>query len=162
MLLEGVHFDLSYMPLQHLGYKAIAVNVSDIAAMNGIPQQVTVNLGLSNRFSVEAVEAIYEGIKAACEEYKVDLVGGDTTSSPFQVLVISVTILGIAEKQRITYRSSAKENDILCVTGDLGGAYVGLQVLEREKTGIFSKTRRCKPELEKYDYVVGRQLRPKS
>lgn len=160
MLLEGVHFDLSYMPLQHLGYKAIAVNVSDIAAMNGIPKQVTVNLGLSNRFSVEAVEAIYEGIKAACDEYKVDLVGGDTTSSQAG-LIISVTVLGEVEKKKVVYRSGAKENDILCVTGDLGGAFVGLQVLEREKQEFIANPD-MQPQLDKYEYVVGRQLKPKA
>lgn len=160
MLLEGVHFDLSYMPLQHLGYKAIAVNVSDIAAMNGKPKQVTVNMGLSNRFSVEAVENIYEGIKAACSEYGVDLVGGDTTSSQTG-LVISVTVVGEVEKEKVVYRNGAKENDILCVTGDLGGAFVGLQILEREKQEFIANPD-MQPKLEKYDYVVGRQLRPKA
>jgi len=160
MLLEGVHFDLSYMPLKHLGYKSIAVNVSDIAAMNGIPKQVTVSLGLSNRFSVEAVEELYEGIQAACKEYKVDLVGGDTTSSQTG-LVISVTALGTVKKQKVVYRSGAKENDILCVTGDLGGAFVGLQVLEREKQEYLVNPE-MQPKLEKYNYVVGRQLRPRA
>lgn len=160
MLMEGVHFDLSYMPLKHLGYKAVAVNISDIAAMNGVPQQITVNLGLSNRFSVEAVEVIYEGIKAACEEYNVDLVGGDTTSS-HSGLVLSVTALGTVDKELITYRSGAQENDILCVTGDLGGAYVGLQVLEREKQEFLANPD-MQPKLDNYDYVVGRQLRPKA
>ncbi len=160
MLLEGVHFDLSYMPLQHLGYKAIAVNVSDIAAMNGLPKQVTVNLGLSNRFSVEAVEAIYEGIKSACKEYKVDLVGGDTTSSQAG-LVISVTALGTVSKKEVVFRNGARESDILCVTGDLGGAFVGLQVLEREKQEFLANPD-MQPKLEKYEYVVGRQLKPKA
>lgn len=160
MLLEGVHFDLSYMPLQHLGFKAIAVNVSDIAAMNGIPKQVTVNLGLSNRFSVEAVEKIYEGIRAACDEYKVDLVGGDTTSSS-SGLVISVTALGEVAKDKIVYRSGAKENDILCVTGDLGGAFTGLHVLEREKQEYLANPD-MQPQMEKYEYIVGRQLKPKA
>lgn len=160
MLLEGVHFDLSYMPLQHLGYKSIAVNVSDIAAMNGVPKQVTVNLGLSNRFSVEAIELIYEGIKAACKEYKVDLVGGDTTSSQ-SGLIISVTVLGVSTKEKVAYRNGAKENDILCVTGDLGGAFVGLQVLEREKQE-FLVNPEMQPQLDKYEYIVGRQLRPKA
>lgn len=160
MLLEGVHFDLSYMPLQHLGYKAIAVNVSDIAAMNGIPKQVTVNLGLSNRFSVEAVEALYEGVRAACEEYKVDLVGGDTTSS-HSGLVLSVTVLGEVAKDKIVYRSGAKENDILCVTGDLGAAFVGLQVLEREKQEFIANPD-MQPQLDNYNYVVGRQLKPRA
>lgn len=160
MLIEGVHFDLSYVPLQHLGYKAIAVNVSDIAAMNGIPRQVTVNLGISNRFSVEAIELIYEGIKAACDEYKVDLVGGDTTSSS-SGLVISVSILGEVAKDKVTYRSQAMENDIVCVTGDLGAAFVGLQVMEREKQEYLVNPD-MQPKLDKYDYIVGRQLRPKA
>ncbi len=160
MLLEGPHFDLAYVPLQHLGYKAIAVNVSDIAAMNGIPKQVTVNIGLSNRFSVEAVELLYEGIKAACNEYKVDLVGGDTTASA-SGLVVSISILGTVGKDQVTYRNTANESDIVCVTGDLGGAYVGLQVLEREKQE-FLENQEMQPQLEKYDYVVGRQLRPKA
>ncbi|MEM6735000.1 MAG: thiamine-phosphate kinase [Bacteroidota bacterium] len=160
MLLEGVHFDLSYVPLQHLGYKAVAVNVSDIAAMNGVPKQVTVNIGLSNRFSVEAVEVIYTGIKVACEEYNVDLVGGDTSSSQAG-LVISITAIGVTNSGEIVYRSGAKESDILCITGDLGGAFVGLQVLEREKQE-FLVNPDMQPQLEKYDYVVGRQLRPKA
>ncbi|MEM7297397.1 MAG: thiamine-phosphate kinase [Bacteroidota bacterium] len=160
MLLEGLHFDLSYMPLQHLGYKAIAVNVSDIAAMNGIPKQVTVSLGLSNRFSVEAVEAIYEGINSACKEYKVDLIGGDTTASQ-QGLILSVTVLGEVEKDKVVYRSGAQENDILCVTGDVGAAFVGLQILEREKQEFLANPD-MQPQMDKYDYVVGRQLRPKA
>lgn len=160
MLLEGVHFDLSYVPLQHLGYKAIAVNVSDIAAMNGRPTQVTVNIGLSNRFSVEAVEMLYEGVRAACQQYNVDLVGGDTTSSS-SGLVISVSIIGEVEKEQVTYRSNARENDIVCVTGDLGAAYVGLQVMEREKQE-FLVNPEMQPKLEQYDYIVGRQLRPKA
>jgi thiamine-monophosphate kinase len=158
MLLEGVHFDLSYMPLPHLGFKAVAVNVSDIAAMNAIPEQITVNVGLSNRFSVEAVEAIYEGIEAACKQYKIDLIGGDTTSSA-SGLVISVTAMGRAQNNHITYRSGAKENDILCVTGDLGAAFIGLQVLEREKQ-VFLSNPEMQPQLDKYEYMVGRQLRP--
>lgn len=160
MLMEGVHFDLSYMPLQHLGFKAIAVNVSDIAAMNGIPKQVTVSLGLSNRFSVEAVEKIYEGIRAACDEYKVDLVGGDTTSSS-SGLVISVTALGEVAKDKIVYRNGAKENDILCVTGDLGAAFAGLHVLEREKQEYMANPD-MQPKLDDYEYIVGRQLKPKA
>ena len=131
LLLEGIHFDLSYSPLKLLGYKSVAVNVSDIAAMNAIPKQITVSLGLSNRVSVEAIEELYEGIKAACDEYKVDLVGGDTSASR-SGLVISVTALGLAEKQNIVYRNTAKANDIICVSGDLGAALMGLQVLERE------------------------------
>lgn len=160
MLLEGVHFDLSYVPLQHLGYKAVAVNVSDIAAMNGVPKQITLSLGLSNRFSVEAIDQVYEGVKAACKEYKVDLVGGDTTSSAAG-LVLSVSVLGEVPKGGVVYRNSAKENDIVCVTGDLGAAYVGLQVLEREKQE-FLVNPEMQPKLDQYDYVVGRQLRPKA
>ncbi len=160
MLLEGIHFDLSYMPLQHLGHKSIAVNVSDIAAMNGLPKQVTVSMGLSNRFSVEAVKNIYEGIKTACDAYKVDLVGGDTTSSGVG-LILSVTVIGKVEKERITYRNGAKASDILCVTGDLGSAYVGLQVLEREKKE-FLENPKMQPKLNTYDYIIGRQLRPKA
>ncbi|MAE84955.1 MAG: thiamine-phosphate kinase [Flammeovirgaceae bacterium] len=158
MLVEGIHFDLSYIPLKHLGYKAIAVNVSDIAAMNATPQQVTVSLALSNRFSVEALEVLYEGIKQACEDYRVDFVGGDTTASRSGI-VISVTALGTVAKDKITYRSGANENDILCVTGDLGGAYIGLQILEREKQEFLGNPN-MQPKLDNYPYVVGRQLKP--
>lgn len=160
MLVEGVHFDLSFMPLHHLGYKAVAVNVSDIAAMNGTPKQIVVSLGLSNRFSVEAVEALYEGIRTACDAYQVDLVGGDTTASR-SGLVISVTVTGEVAKDQITYRSGANKGDILCVTGDLGAAYVGLQVLEREKQEFMGNPE-MQPQLEHYAYVVGRQLRPEA
>ena len=160
MLTEGVHFDLSYVPLQHLGYKAVAVNVSDIAAMNGRPEQVVISLGLSNRFSVEAIDALYQGIHSACKNYQVDLVGGDTTASA-SGLVIAVAVLGRAGKDRVSYRSGAKENDIICVTGDLGAAYVGLQVLEREKQ-VFLANPEMKPELEKYEYAVGKQLKPEA
>ncbi|MFT6866202.1 MAG: thiamine-monophosphate kinase [Cyclobacteriaceae bacterium] len=160
LLLEGVHFDLSYAPLQHLGYKAVAVNVSDIAAMNGIPKQITVSLGLSNRFSVEAVESLYEGINAACEAFNVDLVGGDTTSSQ-SGLVISITAIGTCTKELITYRNGAQNKDILCVTGDLGGAYIGLQVLSREKQEFVANPN-MQPKLDNYPYVVGRQLIPKA
>ena len=137
MLVEGIHFDLSYTPIHHLGYKAVAVNVSDIAAMNGKAEQITVSIALSNRFSIEAVDALYAGIKAACENYKVDLVGGDTTSSS-SGLIISISVLGRAKKEKIAYRSGAKVNDIICVTGDLGAAFTGLQVLEREKEVFLS------------------------
>ncbi len=160
MLLEGIHFDLSYMPLQHLGFKAVAVNVSDIAAMNGTPKQITVNLGLSNRFSVEAVEAIYEGIEAAAKSYDLDVVGGDTTASA-SGLVISIAILGEAPEGEVVYRNSANDKDILCLTGDVGAAYVGLQVLEREKQEFLANPD-MQPKLDKYDYVVGRQLRPRA
>jgi len=160
MLVEGIHFDLSYTPIHHLGYKAVAVNVSDIAAMNGRAEQVTVSIALSNRFSIEAVDALYAGIKAACENYKVDLVGGDTTSSA-SGLVISITVLGRAKKEKIAYRNGAKVNDIICVTGDLGAAFTGLQVLEREKE-VYLSDPGMQPNLEKYEYLVGRQLKPEA
>lgn len=160
MLLEGIHFDLSYMPLQHLGYKAVAVNVSDIAAMNGTAEQIVLSLAISNRFSLEAVDALFEGIHAACKNYNVDLVGGDTSSSA-SGLVISITVLGRASKETIVKRRGAKANDILCVTGDLGAAYLGLQVLEREKQ-VFLSNPDMQPDLEKYEYLVGRQLKPEA
>lgn len=158
LLVEGVHFDLSYAPLPHLGFKAVAVNVSDVAAMNAVPKQITVSIALSNRFSVEAIDALYEGIHAACEHYGVDLIGGDTTASR-SGLVISVTAIGEAKPEQISYRSGAKENDILCVTGDLGGALVGLQILEREKE-VFLANPDMKPDLGKYTLVTARQLKP--
>ena len=160
MLLEGVHFDLSYMPLAHLGYKAVTVNVSDIAAMNGIPKQMTISLGLSNRMSVEAVEALYEGIHAAAKDYQIDIVGGDTTSSR-SGLVISITLIGESASDNIVYRNGAKEGDILCLSGDIGGAYMGLQILEREKE-VFKVDPNMQPQLDNYSYIVGRQLRPKA
>ena len=160
MLIEGVHFDLSYTPIHHLGYKCVAVNVSDIVAMNGKAEQITVNIALSNRFSVEAVDALYEGIRAACGNYNVDLVGGDTTSSS-SGLIISVTAIGRVSKEKVVYRNGAKEGDILCVTGDLGGAFMGLQVLEREKQ-VFLANPDMQPGLEKYEYIVGRQLKPEA
>ncbi|QDH77586.1 thiamine-phosphate kinase [Echinicola soli] len=158
LLLEGVHFDLSYAPLHHLGFKAVAVNVSDIAAMNAIPRQITVSIALSNRFAVEAVEALYAGINAAAEHYDLDVIGGDTTSSR-SGLVISITAIGEVEKGKEVYRSGARENDIVCVTGDLGGALMGLQVLEREKE-VFMANPNMQPQLEKYTLVTGRQLKP--
>ncbi|MEJ0057183.1 MAG: thiamine-phosphate kinase [Bacteroidota bacterium] len=160
MLIEGIHFDLSYMPLQHLGYKAVAVNVSDIAAMNGKPEQIIVGIAISNRFSVEAVDALYAGIKAACDNYKVDLVGGDTTASP-SGLVISISVLGRTKKGNEVYRSGAKDKDIICVTGDLGGAYIGLQILEREKA-VYLANPDMQPELDNHEYAVGRQLKPEA
>ncbi len=160
MLVEGVHFDLSYMPLEHLGYKSISINVSDIAAMNGTPEQVVVGLGLSNRFSVEAAEKLYEGMAFACKDFKVDLVGGDTTSSP-SGLIISVSITGRVSKDRVALRSKVEKGDIICATGDLGGAYIGLQVLEREKQ-VFLANPEMQPDLEKYPYITGRQLKPKA
>lgn len=160
MLLEGIHFDLSYAPLRHLGYKAVAVNVSDIAAMNGIAKQITVSIGLSNRISVEAVDEIYEGIRFACEDYKVDLIGGDTSASR-SGLVLSVTVTGVVDKDKIAYRSGAKANDILCVTGDLGAAYFGLQILEREKQEYMANPA-MQPDLEEKSYLVGKQLKPEA
>ena len=160
MLLEGVHFDLSYMPLQHLGYKAVVVNISDIAAMNGIPRQITVNVGISNRFSVEAIDALYQGIKKACDGYKIDLVGGDTTSSA-SGLVISVTIIGEVDGKQLVKRNTAKDKEIICVTGDLGGAYMGLQVLEREKQ-VYLENPDMQPQLSDYSTIVGRQLKPEA
>jgi thiamine-monophosphate kinase len=160
LLLEGVHFDLSYAPLTHVGFKAVAVNISDVAAMNAIPKQITVSIALSNRFSVEAVDAIYAGINAAAEHYGVDVVGGDTTASR-SGLILSITAIGEAQKEEVVYRSGAKEHDIVCVTGDLGGALVGLQVLEREKQ-VFLSNPDMKPELEKYQIVTAKQLRPEA
>jgi thiamine-monophosphate kinase len=160
LLVEGIHFDLMYHPLKHLGYKAVIVNLSDICAMNAIPKQITVSIALSNRFSVEAVDELYEGIRIACEAYDVDLVGGDTTSSP-RGLTISVTAIGSVDPSRITYRSGAKVGDILCVTGDLGAAYLGLQILEREKQ-VYLASPEMQPELNEKKYIVGRQLKPEA
>ena len=156
-LLEGVHFDLTFHPLKHLGYKAVTVAVSDILAMNGKPTQVLVALGLSNRISLEAVEELYEGMRIACEKFQVDLVGGDTSTSR-SGLVINVTAVGTVSPQKITYRQGAQPNDLLVVTGDLGGAYMGLQILEREKR-VFLEHPNMQPDIERYDYIVGRQLR---
>ncbi len=160
LLLEGIHFDLSYTPLKHLGYKSIQVNLSDICAMNGIPSQVTVSLGLSSKFPLEAIEELYEGIYLACEKYNVDLVGGDTSSSK-QGLVISVTSIGYADEKDVVYRNGAEEGDLICVSGDLGGAYMGLQLLEREKL-IFLENPKIQPDLEGKDYIVERQLKPEA
>ncbi len=160
LLIEGVHFDLSYFPLKHLGYKAVSVNVSDIAAMNGTPTQITVSLAISNRFSVEALEELYAGIYLACEDYGIDLIGGDTTSS-LSGLMISITALGQVAKDKVVYRNGAQKGDILCVTGDLGGAYLGLQILSREKE-VFLANPEMQPQLTGLDYLVGRQLRPEA
>ena len=160
LLVEGVHFDLSYMPLKHLGYKAIMVNLSDVYAMNAQATQVTVSIAVSNRFSLEALEELYAGIKLACNNYKVDLVGGDTTSSN-KGLLISITALGMVNENEITYRSGAKPNDLLVVTGDLGGAYLGLQVLEREKQ-VFQVDPKNQPDLDAYTYIIERQLKPEA
>lgn len=160
ILFEGIHFDLSYSPLRHLGYKAVAVNVSDIAAMNGIAKQITVTIGLSNRISVEAIDELYEGIKFACESYNVDLIGGDTSASA-SGFVISITATGFVDKDKIVYRNGAKPNDILCVTGDLGAAYFGLQVLEREKQ-VYLANPNMQPELTEKEYLVGKLLKPEA
>jgi thiamine-monophosphate kinase len=160
LLVEGVHFDLAYMPLKHLGYKAVAINVSDICAMNGDAKQITLGLALSNRYTVEALEELYDGIKLACEHYEVDLVGGDTTSST-SGLMISVTVLGEVDKNKITYRSGAKVNDLVVCTGDLGAAYLGLQILNREKE-MFKENPTIQPDLTGNDYVLRRQLKPEA
>lgn len=158
VLVEGVHFDLTYTPLKHLGYKAVAVNLSDIVAMNGTPTQITVSIAVSNRFSAEAIEALYEGIYLACDRYGIDLIGGDTTTSK-SGLFISITVLGSAPLKKITYRSGAQKGDLICVSGDLGGAYIGLLVLEREKR-VFEANNQMQPELDGFDYVLERQLKP--
>lgn len=160
MLVEGVHFDLAYVPLKHLGYKAVAVNVSDIYAMNATPKQITVSFAVSNRFSVEAVEELYSGMITACHKYKVDIVGGDTTTAQ-SGLVISITAIGEANANELIYRDGAKEGDLLCVTGDLGAAYVGLQLLEREKK-IFMESPGVQPDLGGNDYILERQLKPEA
>ena len=160
MLLEGIHFDLAYTPLKHLGYKSVQVNLSDIYAMNGTATQVTVSIGISSKFPLEAVEEFYEGIYLACEKYNVDLIGGDTTSSR-QGLVISVTSIGYADEKDIAYRNTANEGDLICVSGDLGGAYVGLQLLEREKQ-VYIENPNIQPDLEGKDYIIERQLKPEA
>ena len=148
MLVENIHFNLMYVPLKHLGYKSVVVNLSDIFAMNAKPEQITVSLSVSNRFTLEAVDELYSGIKLACEKYKVDLVGGDTTSSE-KGLIISLTAIGSSEKNRLVYRSGAKKNDLVAVTGSLGAAYMGLQILEREKE-VFKVNPQSQPNLDKY------------
>ena len=160
MLVEGIHFDMMYTPLKHLGYKCVVVNLSDICAMNATPTQVTVSIAISSKYTVEALDELYSGIKLACEMYNVDLVGGDTTSSP-RGMIISVTALGQAEEEDIVYRSKAKVGDIICVTGDLGGAYIGLQLLEREKS-IYLSNPGIQPDLGELDHVIGRQLKPEA
>lgn len=160
ILAEGVHFNLGYVPLKHLGYKAVVVNISDIAAMNAIPTQILVSLAVSNRFPVEALEEIYAGIALACKHYKVDLVGGDTTSSN-SGLVMSITAIGMEDSENIVKRSGAKPNDLLVVTGDLGGAYLGLQILEREHA-VYLANPDMQPEMEGYDYILERQLKPEA
>ncbi len=160
MLVEGIHFDLMYFPLKHLGYKSVVVNLSDICAMNARPRQLTVSIAVSNRFSVEALEELYSGIEAACKTYGVDLVGGDTTSS-HKGLIISVTAIGQGEKNKLTYRSGARPGDLICVTGDLGAAYLGLQLLEREKQ-LYLEDPSIQPDLENQQHAVGRFLKPEA
>ena len=160
LLVEGVHFDLSYMPLKHLGYKSIMVNLSDVYAMNASAEQVTVSIAVSNRFTLEAIEELYAGIQLACETYKVDLIGGDTTSSNKGIL-ISVTAIGKAKKEDVVYRDGAKETDLIVVSGDLGAAYLGLQVLEREKQ-VFQVNPNNQPDLDGYSYLIERQLKPEA
>ena len=160
LLTEGVHFNLMYVPLKHLGYKAVIVNLSDVCAMNAVPKQIVVNIALSGKFSVEAVEELYSGIHLACEKYGVDLVGGDTTSS-LTGLTISITVIGEVEKNDVVLRSGAKPNDLICVTGDLGGAYMGLQLLERENE-VFKVNENMQPQLSGFDYILERQLKPEA
>jgi len=160
LLTEGVHFNLVYVPLKHLGYKAVAVNVSDICAMNAIPRQITVSLALSSKFTLEAIDELYDGIHLACAHFGVDLVGGDTTSS-LTGLTISITAIGEADEADLVYRHGAKPTDLLCVTGDLGGAYLGLQLLERENE-LFRLNPTVQPQLSGYDYILGRQLKPEA
>lgn len=160
LLAEGVHFNLAYTPLKHLGYKAVVVNLSDIYAMNGQPKQVFVNIAVSNRFPLEALEEIYKGIHKACEIYKVDLAGGDTSSSQ-KGLIISVTAVGEVPDEKICYRGGARPNELICVSGDLGAAYAGLKVLERENK-VFRQNPEIQPDLSAYDYIVERQLKPEA
>ncbi|MFG6381930.1 MAG: thiamine-phosphate kinase [Muribaculum sp.] len=160
LLLEGIHFDLTYVPLRHLGYKSAVVNFSDIYAMNGTPRQITVSLGVSKRFAVEHMDALYDGIRKACEIYGVDLVGGDTTSSR-QGLVISITCIGDAPKDKIVYRDGAKDTDLICVSGDLGSAYMGLQLLEREKVASAGQ-KDFVPDFGGKEYLIERQLKPEA
>lgn len=160
LLMEGVHFDLTYVPLKHLGYKAAMVNLSDIYAMNGTPRQMTVSMALSKRFSVEDMEAFYAGVRLACEHHHVDIVGGDTTSS-LTGLAICITCIGEAEKDRVVYRNGAKETDLICVSGDLGAAYMGLQLLEREKA-VFKGEEDVQPDFAGKEYLLERQLKPEA
>ena len=158
LLVEGIHFDLLYSPLKHLGYKAVTVNLSDIFAMNAYPKQITASLAVSNRMSIEGLEELYEGMLLACEIYGVDLVGGDTTSST-SGLIISITAIGEGDYDKLVFRDEAKENDLICVSGDLGGAFMGLQLLEREKQ-IYNENPKVQPDFSGYDYVLERQLKP--
>jgi len=158
LLLEGIHFDLVYTPLRHLGYKAVVVNLSDVYAMNAAPRQITVSLGISEKFTVEALDELYEGVKLACERFKVDLVGGDTSGS-MTGLVISITAIGTALKEELTLRSGARNNHLICVSGDLGASFMGLKILEREKQ-LHAKDPEFQPELSGYDYILQRFLKP--
>lgn len=160
LLCEGIHFDLTYFPLKHLGYKSVVVNLSDMAAMNAIPRQITVSIAVSSKFSIEALDELYEGIYAACNTYGVDLVGGDTTAS-LAGLIISITAIGEAQHNELVYRNGAKKNDLICVSGDLGGAYMGLHLLEREKS-VFKDNPDIQPQLEGHDYILGRILKPEA
>ncbi len=160
LLLEGIQFDLTYTPLRHLGYKAVVTNIMDIYAMNGTPSQLTISIGVSKRFSVEMLDELYDGIRQACEEYNVDLVGGDTTSS-LTGLTLSVSVVGFVAKDKIAYRSGAKENDLICVSGNLGAAFLGLQILEREKQ-VFAGNSEVQPQLEGFDFILQRQLKPEA
>lgn len=160
LLTEGIHFNLMYVPLRHLGYKAVTVNLSDVYAMNALPKQITVSIAVSAKMSVEALDELYSGIHLACERYDVDLVGGDTTSS-LTGLTISVTAIGEAAEDELVYRSGARNTDLLCVTGDLGGAYMGLQLLERENE-VFKVNPKMTPQFEGYDYILERQLKPEA
>lgn len=158
LLLEGIHFDLTYCPLKHLGYKSVAVNLSDVYAMNATPKQITVSIGVSSKFTLKAIDELYSGILLACERYGVDLVGGDTSTS-MTGLTISITAIGEADADKIVYRSGACENDIVCVTGDLGAAYMGLQLLEREKH-VLDGNGVGRPDFDGFDYILERQLKP--
>lgn len=160
LLIEGIHFDLTFTPLKHLGYKSAVVNFSDICAMNGSPKQLFVGMSVSNRFSAEALDELYSGIKLACERYHVDLAGGDTTSSP-QGLFLALTVTGVVDKNKVVYRNTARPNDLICVSGDLGGAYMGLLLLEREKQ-VFLANPDMQPDLQGHDYIIGRQLKPEA
>ena len=160
LLVEGVHFDLTYSPLKHLGYKSVVVNVSDICAMNGHPKQITVGLAIGNRITVEALDELYSGIKLACDRYKIDLIGGDTTTS-ISGLMISINILGEVQKDKIIYRSGAQINDLIVCTGDLGASYLGLQLLNREKA-VFKGNPKAQPDLSGHDYILSRQLKPEA
>ena len=163
LLLEGIHFDLTYVPLVHLGYKAIVVNLSDVYAMNGTPRQVTVSLGISKRFTLEHIEQLYEGMRIACERYGVDLVGGGDTSASVTGLIISVTCLGEAAKQDIVYRNGARDTDLICVSGNLGAAYMGLQLLERERqVSAGMPDGQFEPDFSGKEYIIERQLKPEA